>query len=269
MRCRATATTGIVGVVITHEQDAAGGGGRGAGAAPPPELLESPVWGSGHKLPRAHSRATHALVTLTSRATRTHPLMAAPNVRVPRCTVSPPRSRRHSRHPPSTRAQRVLWVKVVPEAPPAAVLDRDYSRLTCESFPADVDALKVAVIASRPKLTGVSASDLCVYHRGDSLPEVDDEAVFLSSTRSLKPFELLRDAVGASHRAFLLVTAALPAGARSQRSALPRRVAPLALSSRFPPPRSQVAGAGPTALQRAVWLRLLRSCSRCFSSRLL
>ena len=102
------------------------------------------------------------------------------------------------------------------------ILDDDYAPLTCEPFPGTFHELKVALIASRADLRGVTAGKLRVYHRGASLPEVDDEAVFLSSTRSLEPFESLRDIVGASRRALLLVTAALPpAGARACSSSAP------------------------------------------------
>ena len=129
------------------------------------------------------------------------------------------------------------------EAPSAAILDRDYARLTCEPFPCDVDALKVALIASRPKLTGVPASDLRVYHRGASEPPDADDATFLNSPHgSLQASSELRDVVGASRRAFLLVTAALPpAGARACSSSAPTAPPPLRA---FPLPSHALAGTG-------------------------
>ena len=128
-----------------------------------------------------------------------------------------------------------LWVKVVPRAPSVVTLDDDYDLLECAALPADVRALKKAVIAARgAKLTGVAPEDLRVYHRGASLPEVDEEAVFLASAHSLAPNRVLRAIIaglGASPDAFFLVTASLPAGACSRRL---RRIAPLAPSSRPP-----------------------------------
>ena len=112
----------------------------------------------------------------------------------------------------------------MPRAPSTVILDDDYAPLTCEPFPGTFHELKVALIASRPKLTGVLASDLRVYHRGASEPPDADDATFLNSPHgSLQASSELRDVVGASRRAFLLVTAALPpAGAR----AMVRRLLP-------------------------------------------
>ena len=128
--------------------------------------------------------------------------------------------------------QPVLWVKVVPRAPSVVTLDDDYDLLECAALPADVHALKKAVIAARgAKLTGVAPEDLRVYFMGARPMEEEEAAAMANRNAHLPADSELRGVVGASPKAFLLVTASLPAGACSRRL---RRIAPLAPSSRPP-----------------------------------
>ena len=95
-------------------------------------------------------------------------------------------------------------------------------------------ALKVAVIAARgAKLKGAAPEDLRVYYRGASEAAEGAEAAFIAAPRDHLPADSeLRVFVGTLPKAFLLVTASLPSGARSRCSCAASR--PLAPSSRPP-----------------------------------
>ena len=126
-----------------------------------------------------------------------------------------------------------LWVKVVARAPSSVTLDADYAPLAC-ALSATAHALKKAVIAARgAKLTGVAPEDLRVYHRGASEAAEGAEAAFIASPRDHLPADSeLCGVVGASLKAFFLVTASLPAGARARARRSPSRAhAPSSLST--------------------------------------
>ena len=107
----------------------------------------------------------------------------------------------------------------MPLPPSSATLDVDYALLEFDggvAFPASVHALKQAVIKSRPlKLKGVEAGDLRVYHRGDAYSLTGNEAPGLEA--ALAPDSDLMDVIKLSPKAFFLLAASLPAGARAFR----------------------------------------------------
>jgi len=75
-----------------------------------------------------------------------------------------------------------------------------------------VDALKQAVIHSRPELENVGVAKVRVYHMGDACPAAAAERD-LDKDTALTPDSDLRGVIGSSYKAFFLLTASLPAGA--------------------------------------------------------